>query len=76
MSDYNGWASYETWNVALWIQNEEGLYQIARRCRNASDPYRDVLDYAQLGGGQTPDGVAWMDPEINQGELNNMIAEL
>lgn len=23
---YNGWTNYETWNVALWIDNEEGSY--------------------------------------------------
>jgi len=23
---YNGWSNYETWNVALWIDNEEGSY--------------------------------------------------
>jgi hypothetical protein len=23
---YNGWENYETWNVALWINNHQSLY--------------------------------------------------
>lgn len=24
---YNGWKNYETWNVKLWIDNEQGSYE-------------------------------------------------
>lgn len=27
---YNGWTNYETWNVALWLDNEEGSYHYVR----------------------------------------------
>ncbi len=30
---YNGWKNYATWNVALWIDNEEGTYKY--RCQLA-----------------------------------------
>lgn len=25
-STYNGWKNYETWNVKLWLDNEQGTY--------------------------------------------------
>ena len=31
---YNGWTNYETWNVALWIGNDQDLYTEARRLRH------------------------------------------
>ena len=27
---YNGWTNYETWNVKLWMDNDEGSYQYWR----------------------------------------------
>lgn len=27
---YNGWTNYPTWNVALWLDNEEGSYELVR----------------------------------------------
>lgn len=25
--EYNGWTNYETWNVKLWMDNDEGSYR-------------------------------------------------
>lgn len=30
LSNYNGWPNYPTWNVALWMDNDEGSYGHAR----------------------------------------------
>ena len=30
MAEYNGWTNYETWNVALWIDNEQDVYNMVR----------------------------------------------
>ena len=74
---YNGWANYNTWNVALWIGGDEGLYGIARACRRSSHPYRDFVDYmSDLGIAGTSDDVRWDAPDLDLTELNECIREL
>ncbi len=38
---YNGWTNYETWNVALWIDNEQGSCSywrgVAQECWDEAD---------------------------------------
>lgn len=77
MKGYNGWANYETWNVALWIGNDEGLYEAALQYANSRRPYRELVDeLISYGLTETPDGVAWDSPSVRVRELNAMIAEL
>ena len=69
---YNGWENYETWNVALWIGNDEGLYDIARRC----DDYQDFVDSIEGLIKTTGDGVSFTSDKLNFHELNDMIEDL
>jgi hypothetical protein len=49
--NYNGWSSYETWAVALWLDNEEGSQrywqeraeEIMRDCDNEKDDAKSNL---------------------------------
>ena len=68
----NGWANYETWNVALWIGNEEYLYEIAKGCKSFLNFVERVEDIMW----DTPDGVSLTDPNLDIAELDDMILEL
>ena len=49
MSDYQGWTNYETWNVALWIDNDQGLYgyvtDLTREAMTHPNPRITLADY-------------------------------
>ena len=77
--EYNGWKNYQTWNVALWANNDEWLY-------------RSMVDYAKrakrpptwlgwvrsegLVDVRTPDGCSYSGTRLCLKELNAMIREL
>lgn len=75
---YQGWTNYATWNVALWIDNDEPMYlrkiDWIRRFSGRIDA-RLAEEIAEdcLGGRTTPDmegkageGLAWKDVDWNQ----------
>ena len=71
---YNGWTNYETWNVALWLGNDEGLYDLARGY--AEHGYKSLSHMLMEMSPTTPDGVKWDDESLNVIELNEMLEEL
>jgi hypothetical protein len=75
---YNGWANYETWNVSLWMQNNQFLYNTAVACVEYKEenelPYdkfiRCMMNCDKIA---TSDGVHWDDENINHDEINEMM---
>jgi len=75
---YNGWANRQTWNVALWIQNDEGLYNFVdgMSCYQVFvDSMREMSGDSSIGY-QTPDGVAWNDSALDTYRLDELIREI
>ena len=74
---YNGWKNYETWNVTLWIGNDESMYrQVSGLVNSKVTQWSDVARVlSTLFGDKTPDGVAWNDPTIDANRMNEYLAE-
>ena len=75
-STFNGWSSWATWNVALWIQNDEGLYRYVRSLAHRGVRWPQVARdlTTTFGNSCTPDGAPWV--KADETELNNLLSEL
>ena len=78
MAEYNGWTNYETWNVVLWLENEERTYLAI--CNFMKDykgkqPYVDFCESSGLDAQSNGDGVRWVNEKLNYEELNNWMWE-
>ena len=70
-TSYNGWENYETWNVALWINNDEHLYHLASECGDY-ETFCDCLGSSAVTG----DGVKYNNPKVNAIQINSDVFDL
>ena len=69
---FNGWHDWTTWNCALWINNEQTIYNIAKDCNDYIDFLFEMQ--AMCGFYSTPDGADY--GEANLDEMNELIKEI
>lgn len=81
---YNGYTNYPTWNVKLWIDNEEGSYNYwhdaAREAEDASDLARRLQEEHEeaapdLGASTFSDMLGYAMGLVNWYEIAEMLIE-
>jgi hypothetical protein len=73
MNKYNGYSNYHTWNIVLWLLNDEGLYYLAKLFTNYLDLANDLKEQGVF---TTPDNVSYLDPTLDHEELNSLLNKL
>ena len=67
MAKYNGYTSWNAWNVSLWINNDEALYIIARETVKKYGYKRGLRELVKhWEGNRTPDGARFNRTGIKQ----------
>lgn len=71
MKTYNGHSSRAAWNVSLWINNDEGLYSLAKDSVRATRTRKEAARYFleglnECGVTKTPDGYKYSVSSIEK----------
>jgi len=80
--NYLGWKNRDTWNVILWLQNDEGLYNAlsneSRAMKRAMSEWSPALAREfchRWMGDKTPDGIPLSSKDIDWDEVAEAMNE-
>lgn len=66
---FNGHKNWNHWNVSLWINNDEGLYRLARDMRRRysrrGGARAAAAAFLEIVGDRTPDGAPYSISSIS-----------
>ena len=80
--DYNGWKNRQTWNISLWINNDEPLYRSAVayvkdiKGKGKVPTYSGFIKREGLANERTPDNISFSGTRLDRKALDEMIQEL
>lgn len=67
---YNGWKNYETWCMALWIDNDQGSYEESRDlARTALQEHEDRTGYGATAEGSLAHALKEWQDELRPEEI-------
>lgn len=66
---YNGWTNWETWNVNLWLCNNEGDYDMAKNCKDGNAIRELVEEYRTRTSGMFADLINRALDRVNWEEI-------
>lgn len=79
---YQGWKNRATWNVALYVNNDEPLYRSAvayvtrRKAEGKKPSWGGFLAYSGMAEDKTPDGFKYGGSRLDYKALSEMLNEL
>lgn len=85
MNGYNGWKNRATWNIALWINNDYGLYTSAQEFATKYKAqhgdrtrgiYKAFVRHTGLEFEKTPDRFSYLSKNLDYQELDAMMLDL
>jgi hypothetical protein len=72
---YNGWKNFQTWNIILWLDNDEGLNSLVHDYGHKKSYEDFAYDFLLEHSTTTPDGVRWLDRDLDWDALDKYMEE-